>query len=133
MTPSLLHPRRMALAAAVVSIAIPLGALAQDSSQATDSGSRAGSLVALDRATGSVGWIYLEPPSEDVVNSHREWGFGAAPVIADGVVYAADLAGKVHAFELGRPQQAQLFWKTRAGHIADDGPSALVSGGPLPY
>lgn len=67
-------------------------------------GPRAGSLVAMDRATGSIRWIYLEPPSEDTVKQHRDWGFGAAPVIAGGVVYAADLAGKVHAFELGALQ-----------------------------
>ncbi len=59
-------------------------------------GSRAGSLVALDRATGAVRWIYLEPPSEE--KAKGSWGFGASPVIADGVVYAADLNGRVYAF-----------------------------------
>jgi len=63
-------------------------------------GSRAGSLVALDRATGAVRWIYLDPPTEEVVKAKKGWGFGASPVIADGVVYAADLNGRVYAFEL---------------------------------
>jgi len=61
-------------------------------------GSRAGSLVALDRATGAIRWIQLEPPSEQTVKDKKSWGFGASPVIADGVVYAADLNGKVYAF-----------------------------------
>jgi outer membrane protein assembly factor BamB len=62
-------------------------------------GPRAGSLVAMDRATGAIRWIYLDPPSGDIVKQHKEWGFGAAPVIAEGVVYAADLEGKVYAFD----------------------------------
>ncbi len=61
-------------------------------------GRRAGSLVALDRATGAVRWIYLDPPTKETVAAKKSWGFGASPVIADGVVYAADLEGKVFAF-----------------------------------
>ena len=61
---------------------------------------RAGSLVALDRATGAIRWIYLDPPTEEAVKAKKGWGFGASPVIADGVVYAADLNGKVYAIEL---------------------------------
>ncbi len=61
-------------------------------------GSRAGSLVALERASGAIRWIHLDPPSEERAKTHEPWGFGAAPVIADGVVYAADLDGKVFAF-----------------------------------
>jgi outer membrane protein assembly factor BamB len=67
-------------------------------------GPRNGSLVALDRASGALRWIYLDPPAEQVVKDKKAWGFGASPVIADegvdGVVYAADLNGKVYAFEL---------------------------------
>jgi outer membrane protein assembly factor BamB len=63
-------------------------------------GPRAGSLVALDRASGAIRWIYLEPPSEATAKSRKEWGFGASPVIAEGVAYAVDLNGKLHAFEL---------------------------------
>ena len=63
-------------------------------------GSRVGSLVALDRATGAIRWIYLDPPSEEAVKAKKGWGFGASPVVADGVVYAADLNGKVYAFGL---------------------------------
>jgi outer membrane protein assembly factor BamB len=61
-------------------------------------GARAGSLVALDRATGAIRWIHLEPPS--VETKKGDWGFGASPVMADGVVYAADLNGRVYAFSL---------------------------------
>jgi outer membrane protein assembly factor BamB len=65
-------------------------------------GARAGSLVAMDRATGKVRWIYLEPPSSERAASQRDWGFAASPVIGDGAAYAADLEGRVYAFELGR-------------------------------
>ena len=60
----------------------------------------AGSLIALDRATGAIRWIQLDPPSREIVEAKKAWGFGASPVIADGLVYAADLNGKVYAFEL---------------------------------
>ena len=63
-------------------------------------GPRAGSLVALDRATGTIRWIYLDPPTEEILKAKKGWGFGASPVIADGLVYAADLNGKVYAIEL---------------------------------
>ena len=64
-------------------------------------GARAGSLVAIDRATGAIRWMYLEPPSADTIAKKAEWGFAAAPAISDGVVYAADLQGRVHAIECG--------------------------------
>jgi outer membrane protein assembly factor BamB len=63
-------------------------------------GARVGSLLALDRATGAIRWIYLDPPSEETLKAKKGWGFGASPVVADGLVYAADLNGKVHAIEL---------------------------------
>ncbi len=63
-------------------------------------GAPAGALMALDRASGAVRWIHQERPTEEFIKSGENWGFGAAPVIADGVVYAADLGGKVYAFEL---------------------------------
>jgi eukaryotic-like serine/threonine-protein kinase len=63
-------------------------------------GSRSGSLVALDRASGAIRWIYLDPPSEEIVKASKGWGFGASPVIHKGLVYAADLNGKVYAIEL---------------------------------
>ena len=67
-------------------------------------GSRAGSLVAMDRDTGEIRWVYLDPPSEETVKARKPWGFGASPAIADGVadgvVYAADLDGRVYAFDL---------------------------------
>ena len=62
--------------------------------------SRNGSLLALDRATGAIRWLVLDPPSEEIVKEKKGWGFGASPVIADGLVYAADLNGRVYAFEL---------------------------------
>ena len=63
-------------------------------------GSRSGSLLALDRSTGVIRWIYLDAPSEEIVKASKGWGFGASPVIADGLVYAADLNGKVYAIEV---------------------------------
>jgi outer membrane protein assembly factor BamB len=63
-------------------------------------GSRAGALVAMERATGAIRWIYLDPPSGERAKSGQAWGFGSAPVIGDGAVYAADLDGRVFAFEL---------------------------------
>jgi len=72
--------------------------IAGTSGVGTFPGARAGSLVALDRATGAIRWLYLDPPSEKIVADKKGWGFGASPVIADGVVYAADLNGKVFAF-----------------------------------
>jgi outer membrane protein assembly factor BamB len=63
-------------------------------------GYRSGSLVALDRTSGAVRWILIDTPSEEIVKANKGWGFGASPVIADGMVYAADLNGRVHAIEL---------------------------------
>jgi outer membrane protein assembly factor BamB len=63
--------------------------------------SRNGALFALDRATGAIRWMYLDPPSDETVKTGRNWGFAASPVIGDGVVYAADFNGRVYAFELG--------------------------------
>jgi outer membrane protein assembly factor BamB len=62
--------------------------------------SRNGSLVALDRATGEIRWLYLDPPSDETVKAGNDWGFAASPVVADGVVYAADFNGRVFAFDL---------------------------------
>ena len=62
--------------------------------------SRNGALFALDRATGAIRWMYLDPPSEETVKAGKNWGFAASPVIGDGVVYAADFNGRVYAFEL---------------------------------
>jgi len=65
--------------------------------------SRNGALFALDRATGALRWIYLDPPGEEVVKARGQWGFAASPVIGDGAVYAADFNGRVYAFELSPP------------------------------
>jgi len=64
-------------------------------------GVRSGSLVAMDRATGAIRWLYVELPDKKVIEKKKDWGFAASPVIADGVVYAADLSGKVYALETG--------------------------------
>ena len=63
-------------------------------------GSRSGSLLALDRATGAIRWVYLDPPSAETVKAGNNWGFAASPVVAEGRVYAADFSGKVYAFAL---------------------------------
>jgi eukaryotic-like serine/threonine-protein kinase len=62
-------------------------------------GVRAGSLAGIDRASGAIRWIYLDPPAQDVIDKKLEWGFGASPLLIDGVVYAADLSGRVLAIE----------------------------------
>ena len=56
--------------------------------------------MALDRGSGAIRWIHLDPPADEIVAAKKGWGFGASPVIADGMVYAADLNGRVFAFEL---------------------------------
>lgn len=63
-------------------------------------GTRSGSLVALDRRTGALRWIYLDPPSQEIVTAQKGWGFGASPLIAGDMVYAVDLNGKVLALHL---------------------------------
>lgn len=57
---------------------------------------RQGALLALDRRSGAVRWSVpaARPPA-------GEWGFAAGPVVAGGRVIAADLAGRVLAFEAG--------------------------------
>jgi outer membrane protein assembly factor BamB len=62
-------------------------------------GARAGSVVAIDRASGTIRWMYLDPPSQETVEKKAEWGFAASPAIGNGVVYAADLQGRVLAIE----------------------------------
>jgi outer membrane protein assembly factor BamB len=63
-------------------------------------GFRAGALVALDRATGAVRWMHIDPPSQAIVDARQYWGYVAAPLIAGQTVYAADLTGRVSAFRL---------------------------------
>jgi len=63
-------------------------------------GFRAGALVALDRASGAVRWMHIEPPSQAAGESKQYWGYVSAPLIAGKTVYAADLAGRVSAFKL---------------------------------
>lgn len=65
-------------------------------------GPRNGSLLALDRATGALKWFFQDPPSEEIVAAKKGWGFGASPVVADGIVYAADLNGRVVAIRADR-------------------------------
>ena len=62
-------------------------------------GVRSGSLVAMDRASGAIRWLHVEQPGKEVLEKKLDWGFAASPLIADDVVYAADLSGKVYAFE----------------------------------
>jgi len=60
--------------------------------------SRNGAFSALDRATGAIRWMYLDPPSEETVKAGKNWGFVSSPVMGEGVVYAADFNGRVFAF-----------------------------------
>jgi glucose dehydrogenase len=62
--------------------------------------SRNGSLFALDRNTGEIRWMHLQPPEEDTVKAGKNWGFASSPVLGPGVVYAADFNGRVSAFSL---------------------------------
>jgi outer membrane protein assembly factor BamB len=62
--------------------------------------SRNGSLLALDRDTGAIRWLYLDPPSAATVKAGDNWGFAASPVIGAGVVHAADFSGRVFAFAI---------------------------------
>ena len=55
---------------------------------------RAAAFVAIDRRTGTLNWLYSMPPP----GGPSPYGFAAAPAIADGRVFAADLAGTVYAF-----------------------------------
>jgi hypothetical protein len=64
-------------------------------------GFRSGGLVALERGSGAVRWLYQEEPSKDVIDAKKGWGFGASPLIVDNLVYAVDLNGRLYAFELG--------------------------------
>lgn len=62
-------------------------------------GVRSGSLVGIDRSSGTVRWMYVDPPTAEQVEKKAEWGFAAAPVIVGGTVYAADLNGSVYAID----------------------------------
>jgi hypothetical protein len=59
-------------------------------------------LVALDRKTGAVKWIQLDPPSEEILKAKGTWGFAASPVAACGVVYAVNLQGRLFALQFGK-------------------------------
>ncbi len=62
-------------------------------------GVREGALVGIDRDTGRIRWVHLNPPSQDTVEKKREWGFASSPVLAGGIIYAADLDGAVYALD----------------------------------
>jgi outer membrane protein assembly factor BamB len=62
-------------------------------------GARSGSLVALDRKSGAIRWLYLEPPTPEVIAANKGWGFGASPLIVDDKIYAMDLDGRVMCLE----------------------------------
>jgi outer membrane protein assembly factor BamB len=53
--------------------------------------------VAVNRATGTIEWLHPVTPVEGA----KQWGFGASPALSDSAVYAADLTGRVYAFETG--------------------------------
>ncbi len=62
-------------------------------------GRREGALVAMDRQSGKIVWMHLEPPSQTTVDNEEEWGFASSPIIAEGIAYAVDLKGTLHAIE----------------------------------
>lgn len=57
-------------------------------------GERAGGFAAIDRTTGKLRWMIASDKPDKV----PEYGFASAPVVAGGMVYAADLTGHVLAF-----------------------------------
>ena len=58
-------------------------------------GPRAGGFAAIDRKSGKLRWfVPSEKPDKAPV-----YGFASAPVVENGMVYAADLAGHVFAFK----------------------------------
>lgn len=58
-------------------------------------GKRAGGLAALDARTGALQWIYRTPHGDKDIES----GFATSPVVVGNRVYAADLGGKILAFD----------------------------------
>jgi outer membrane protein assembly factor BamB len=57
-------------------------------------GPRLGGFAAIDRTSGKLRWLL----ASDKPDKAPEYGFASAPVVANGMVYAADLKGKVFAF-----------------------------------
>ena len=64
-------------------------------------GVRSGSLVGIDRQSGALRWMHVDPPTPEQVAQKTEWGFAAGPVLVGGTVYAADLGGRVFAIDGG--------------------------------
>ena len=62
-------------------------------------GFRAGSLAGLDRRTGEIRWLYLDPPDPESLGAGKSWGFGASPLIVGDRIYAMDLDGRVLCLE----------------------------------
>jgi len=62
-------------------------------------GSRSGSLVAIDRKSGTVRWLYLDAPTPETIAANKGWGFGASPLIVGDKIYAMDLNGRVMCLE----------------------------------
>jgi outer membrane protein assembly factor BamB len=58
-------------------------------------GKRVGGLAAFDARTGRLQWVYRTPHGDKDIR----WGFAAAPLVVGNRVYAADLQGRVFAFE----------------------------------
>jgi outer membrane protein assembly factor BamB len=56
-------------------------------------GARAGTFVAVDRASGKIRWLYPAPAPEE-----GQWGFGASAAATEDLVFAADLGGRIYAF-----------------------------------
>jgi len=62
-------------------------------------GVRSGALVGIDRQSGALRWMHVDPPTPEQVARKAEWGFAAGPVLIGGTVYAADLDGRVFAID----------------------------------
>jgi len=84
-------------------------------------GSRAGSLLALDRASGAIRWIYLDPPSAETIKAGNNWGFAASPAVGEGLVYAADFNGRIYAIEFKPPRAPAVGDAARKSPVARAG------------
>jgi outer membrane protein assembly factor BamB len=64
---------------------------------------RVGALAAFDKGTGRLLWLFRSERAA----GHNPYGFAAAPVVAGGRLFAADLEGRVYAFR-DMPLRAQM-------------------------
>jgi outer membrane protein assembly factor BamB len=122
----------------VVDGVLYFGAAAVADGRAYVGDSMGGTLIALDAATGSERWRYkgADPGlyAVDAVSGTVRWHFSteqrvmATPAVADGVVYALDLGGRLHAVDAVRGTGR---WSTQVGE-PESGPRLQNFQSPAP-